>query len=158
MIYTASYFEPSHHGKLIAISRSIPKGFKVQKQLKFLAPSSDLLQDWQQGQIDEAGYIQGYRGQIAASWKEVKQWLDSLNSKQDMTLLCWEKKGDFCHRNLVAKLVQKYRPDCFGGCDVQRVKLPACPHCSTELYPGLGFSYCPACKSWIKTSTLEAAK
>lgn len=43
-IYTASYFASSHqHGKLIAISHGIPKGFKVLKQLKFLTPTSELL-------------------------------------------------------------------------------------------------------------------
>lgn len=34
MIYTASYFQPeNHHGKLISISRSEPKGFKVDGKL-----------------------------------------------------------------------------------------------------------------------------
>ena len=88
-IFTASYFEPSnHHGQLVAISRSIPKGFKVDKQLTFLTPRTELLKDWQEGQINEVDYVQRYRAQINSSIQEIKQWLDSLKPKLDMTLLC----------------------------------------------------------------------
>jgi len=126
MLYTASYFEPvHHHGKKVAISRSSPKEFKADSQLDFLAPSAELLVDWKNKKIDEAEYTERYRGQIKQSWKQVKAWLDSLNPKEDITLLCWEKTG-FCHRNLVAKLVKHYRPDCFRGCDVVRVEIDKC--------------------------------
>lgn len=149
-IYTASYFEPTHqHGRLIAISHSIPKGFKVQKQLKFLAPAPELLQDWQQGQTDQGGYIRRYRAQINADWKQVKQWLESLKTEPDMTLLCWERKGEFCHRNIVAQLLQKHRPECWGGRDVLKVVMPLCPKCFSTVYPGLDNNYCPRCRSWF---------
>lgn len=158
-IYTASYFEPgNHHGQLIAISHTIPKGFKLEKQLKFLVPNPDLLGDWQQGLMTKDEYVQRYRAQITASWREVKQWLDSLRPKLDMTLLCWEKQGEFCHRNLVAKLIQKHRPDVWGGRDVRRVERLLCPHCATPVYPGLEFSFCPTCKTWLKLSQHPALK
>jgi len=41
-------------------------------------------------------------------WPAVKQWLDSLNG--DVYLCCWCTTG-FCHRYLVAKLIQKFRPE-----------------------------------------------
>ena len=150
MLYTASYFEPQHHhGLKIAVSRTIPRGFKVDGSLPFLAPRSDLLNDWKAEKIDEAGYIQRYREQIKKDWCEVKAWLDRLNSKQHLTLLCYEKSG-FCHRALIVKLVKKYRPDCFGGCDVLRFDLPRCQDCSTELIPGLDSNFCFVCRVYSR--------
>jgi len=152
MLYTASYFEPQHHhGLKIAISRTVPRGFKVDGSLLFLAPNSDLLNDWKAQKIDEAGYIQQYREQTKGNWGEVKAWLDKLNTKQRLTLLCCcETAGSFCHRALIAKLVKKYRPDCFGGCDVLRFVLPICQNCSTELIPGLDASFCPVCRVYSR--------
>ncbi len=152
MLYTVSYFEPQHHhGLKIAVSRTIPRGFKVDGSLLFLAPSSDLLNDWKAQKIDESGYIQRYREQIKDNWIEVKLWLDSLNSKQRLTILCYEKAGSFCHRTLIIKLVKKYRPDCFGGCDVLRFELPLCQNCSTELIPGLDSNFCPVCRVYSRS-------
>jgi len=96
MLYTGSYFEPQHHhGLKIAISRTIPRGFKVDGSLPFLAPKSDLLNDWKAQKINEIEYIQRYREQIKNDWHEVKLWLEALNSKQRLTLLCWEKNIAF---------------------------------------------------------------
>jgi uncharacterized protein YeaO (DUF488 family) len=151
-IYTASYFEPEfHHGKLISISRSQPKGFRVAGNLPFLAPSVKLLEAWKQQKVDEAGYVQRYREQIAASWITVKGWLDALKPAEDSTLLCWERQGEFCHRNLVAHFVQKHRPDCYGGRDIVRVGMPECKKCSAEVILGLDSSYCPRCQEWTRS-------
>lgn len=149
MLYTASYLESTHHhGLLLSISRSVPKGYKTDGKLDFLIPSAELLVEWKASRLNEAEYTQRYREQIKESWQEVKAWLDNLHSKPDQTLLCWEPKGKFCHRNLVAKLVKKYRPDCFGGCDVIRVEMPLCKHCNSEMIPGLDGSYCRTCNIW----------
>lgn len=65
MLYTASYFEPNcHYGHKLSISKSVPKGFKVDGQLSFLVPSCQLLTDWKAKQITEDEYIQRYREQI----------------------------------------------------------------------------------------------
>jgi hypothetical protein len=145
MIYTASYFETNrHHGQLISISRSIPKWFRVDGRLEFFIPSADLLRDWKGKRIDEAEYTNRYREQIKANLKLIKAWLERLDPKEDQTLLCWEKSGinetlkrwqqmgkwqqerPFCHRNLAIKLVEKYRPDCYGGQDVINYPMPVC--------------------------------
>lgn len=150
MLYTASYLESTHHqGLLLSISRSVPKGFKIDGKLEFLIPSAELLLDWKASRLNEAEYSQRYREQIKQAWQEVKEWLDNLAPKPDQTLLCWEAKGKFCHRNLIAKLVQKHRPDCFGGCDVIRVEMPLCKHCNSHMIPGLDGSFCPSCNLWF---------
>lgn len=119
MIFAASYFQTErHHGQLISISRSIPRGFRVDGRLDFFVPSADLLRDWQGNCIDEIEYTDRYREQIRANLKPIKAWLERLDPKEDQTLLCWEKSGNFCHRNLAIKLVERYRKDCYGGCDL----------------------------------------
>ncbi|MGH2413732.1 MAG: hypothetical protein ACRDEA_08580 [Microcystaceae cyanobacterium] len=119
MIYTASYFESNrHHGKLISISRNIPKGFRVDGVIEFFIPHISLLKDWKAKAIDQEDYTNRYREQIRANLKTIKAWLEGLDPGKEQTLLCWEKSGidetlkrwqetgqwkeerPFCHRNL----------------------------------------------------------
>jgi uncharacterized protein YeaO (DUF488 family) len=175
MIYTASYFESNrHHGRLISISRSVPKGFKVDGRLDFFVPSAELLSRWKAQEINEEQYTELYRAQIKQNFKAIKAWLSSLDPQKDMTLLCWEKSGidetlkqwqetgvwkeekPFCHRNLAIKMVQRFRQDCYGGTDVLSMKLPLCPQCLNEVAPSFlsaGYDdahYCSHCRSWTK--------
>lgn len=129
MIYTASWFEPqNHHGALVSISRSNPRHVSADTpKLEFFCPSAELLRRWKFGMTEET-YINVFREEIKSNWSVILQWLEGLNPDIDQTLCCWESsyKGNaievpikyFCHRNLVAKIVEKRRPDCFGGCDV----------------------------------------
>ena len=122
MIHTASFFRKDHWiGEPIAISLYPPKWFKGDR-LEFLAPSSRLLSDWKQG-MTEQEYIDRFRNELMLirRWPTVKHWLDGLNPAIDQTLLCYEKPGEFCHRNLVYAMVQRHRPDCLGVQDAQRI-------------------------------------
>lgn len=151
MLYTACYFEPGHHhGKLLSISHSLPKGFKIDGKLDFLAPNVQLLEAWKAKSIDETAYCERYRLQLKESWQQVSDWLNSLNTNTTATLLCYERSGAFCHRNLVAKLVAKHRSDVFGGCDLRRVEIPKCDLCQAELTVGLDANFCPSCRTWKK--------
>ncbi|ACK70822.1 conserved hypothetical protein [Gloeothece citriformis PCC 7424] len=177
MIYTASYFEPHrHHGQLFSISRSVPQGFRVDGRLEFFVPNANLLQDWKQKRINEEEYINRYREQIKTNFKAIKAWLSDLNPKKHITLLCWERSGvdetlkrweetgqwkeeqPFCHRNLAIKVIQKFRPDCYGGRDILHVTMPVCQNCLSEVIPGSiieGFDdahYCPFMSNLDKRS------
>ena len=138
MIYTASYFQPkNHHGRRAGISRSVPKHFIPDDRLLFLAPSAALLRDCKLG-LSEEDYTNRYREELKGRWAIVKPWLQQIQPEQDQTLLCWEHKGNFCHRNLVGLMVQKYCPDCWGGSDVLREPSHAdrsiCSHEQLQLY------------------------
>jgi hypothetical protein len=64
-------------------------------------------------------YIAEYRQQIKAVLPQVLAELDILaKSGGDFTLLCWEKAGEFCHRNLVMLCVARWFPHVWGGLDV----------------------------------------
>jgi ASCH domain len=117
-IYTASYFQPqNHHGAIVSISRSHPKHIQVSDRLPFFAPSQSLLSD----KPNPAEYTNRFREEIRDRMPQIRVWLESLTPDQTLTLCCWEPAGQFCHRNLVAALIEHYRPDCFGGCDVEAI-------------------------------------
>ena len=152
MLYSASYFEPqNHHGSLVSISRSHPRSFQVDDQLPFLAPSQRLLDDWKHHQLTEEGYIDRYRQELQQAWPQVNSWLASLTPEGDCTLLCWEKAGEFCHRNLAMKVVRKHRPDCYSGRDISTDPSLQCPKCQSPIIPGIDQSFCPECREWIPT-------
>ncbi|NJM67808.1 MAG: DUF488 domain-containing protein [Acaryochloris sp. RU_4_1] len=153
-IYSASYFErQNHHGLLISISRSQPQSFQVDSRLPFLAPSQALLEDWKKTQLTEAGYTLRYRQQLQEAWPQVSSWLASLSLEVNCTLLCWEKKGEFCHRNLAMSMIRKHRPDCYGGRDMPVIPGLGCPKCQSILIPGVDQSYCLRCREWRITPT-----
>ena len=161
MIYSASYFEPQYHlGLLISISRSEPQSIKPDGKLDFFAPGAELLILYKKKLIDQDEYINRYRKQTKANWNKITEWLKNLDPKPDYTLLCWEKKGEFCHRNLVMRIVQKYRPDCYGGKDRIKFEMPKCPSCLSEMIPALitnknkyaDAHFCYKCKKYTKES------
>ena len=119
MIYLGSYFEPkNHHGQLISISRSKPKGFKVDGDLDFFKPTKALLDEYKGGDLSWSKYTQIYKETtIQPHFNFIKDWIKRLNKEEDITLLCWEKARENCHRNLVGTLCNYLRPDVVGGAD-----------------------------------------
>lgn len=89
--------------------------------IEFLAPTPALVFGHKAGKgdkrfsryakVSDEQYINGYRRLLASRWSQVKAWLDSLDANSDMTLLCYCHIGKFCHRQLLARMIQKWRPD-----------------------------------------------
>jgi uncharacterized protein YeaO (DUF488 family) len=125
VIFTASYGNRAHHhGQRISTSLSVPKCFKPDGELEFFKPTWDMLNAWKASAQDDAAWAE-YEAQYWELLKvreaEVKSWLQSLSRSRPiphLTLLCHEKDDQYCHRRLVAKVVEKYRPDLWGGRDV----------------------------------------
>lgn len=110
---TASFYEPQHwRGELFRISRGYPRGQrKAWQDLPFLAPSPTLYRAYKRGELGAQEYARSYRRELAERREEVSRWLESLPGDGDLTLLCFERQGEFCHRQLVAELVREGRPD-----------------------------------------------
>ncbi len=67
----------------------------------------------------EQFYINEYRQQLRAVLSQLLAEFGVLaQADQDVTLLCWERAGSFCHRNLVMICVAKWLPYAWGGLDV----------------------------------------
>lgn len=130
MIFTASYGAIAHHhGQRISTSLTTPKRFKPDGELEFFKPTWDLLNCWKASAQDDAAWAEyeaGYWELLKQREAEIKNWLLSLNRSRPLphlTLLCHEADDQYCHRRLVAKVVEKYRPDLWGGRDVPQFQV-----------------------------------
>jgi len=122
MIYTASYFSfRHHHGKLISVSRSNPKKFAKIPKLNFFTPSKELLAWWKKSGKTDRDW-DNYRDRffeetIDPNFDKIQNWINQKH-RFDITLLCWEKPGEYCHRNDVGELIAVKLPNLWGGFDV----------------------------------------
>lgn len=86
----------------LAISANPPKWFDGPHYPK-LGPKDSFLWDYKNGKIDEEGYIEQYTKLVLdpLSAAEIyKELVDTYG--EDVTLLCYEKPPQFCHRHIVA--------------------------------------------------------
>lgn len=127
-IYTAQLSaKQHHHGVCYCTSVGHMAGFDQAHWLTFLAPLRPMVDahktatgSWASNrhsvspevqQAADAQYTKEYFSLLLSRWAEINTWLLSLSAEQDITLLCYCREGDFCHRHLIAQLVRKYRPD-----------------------------------------------
>ena len=93
---------------LIRISVSYPKNIKwIQERsrvYKSLCPEWDLVQQYKNGKISEKEYVLLYCKNNLDVLDPQKVYNDLGN---DAILLCWEKPGIFCHRQIVARWFKK---------------------------------------------------
>lgn len=106
MIYT-TYFANLHNLPKeivpIAICAKPPKWWKG-LSYRNLAPPYDVLMNYKRGG-SERDYIREYMKRVIANldvhavWKE----LSELAGGKQFALVCYEKRGEFCHRHIVAE-------------------------------------------------------
>jgi len=103
MIYTSYYANPDlpKYKNLISISRIKPHWFDCGNALE-LAPSSDLLFKYKNGEVSEGEYEKIYLKQLNQLDSE-----EIYERYNESVLLCYEKRGDFCHRNILAKWLKE---------------------------------------------------
>ncbi len=95
----------------VSISQKPPEGYKG-LQYKKLAPPSDLIAAYKRKK-DESSYIRQYNERILSvlNTYAVLKELDALvpGEEKKIALVCYEKPGDFCHRNLIARWFRNIR-------------------------------------------------
>lgn len=110
MIYTSYFAIQKNNPNTVAICRGIPAWFKG-PSYQALAPSWSILKEWKESAQDTeaiAHYTKRYQQEVLAHLDPERIYQD-LNHK---TLLCYEKREDFCHRHLVAQWLQANGYDC----------------------------------------------
>ena len=112
VLYTASFYDPQDWiGRVYRVSRAHPRGRKTQwETLPFLYPARDLLQSYRAGDIGfpelQRDYLAGLEGAMGRAG-ELQEWLATVPSLDQFTLLCFERAGQACHRRVLARWLQE---------------------------------------------------
>jgi len=114
--HTASFFEKGkHRGICFSIAFSQPSTCSF-PSLNMLKPSPKLLSRFRAKKISEQLYERSYIRETLrkTSPKElIRKILSMCPAHQiqisDVTLLCWEPAGEFCHRRLVMDWLWRHR-------------------------------------------------
>ena len=107
MIYTSYFanwrkFPPG--AKVIGVTRWPPHAF-AGLNWNDLAPSQELLNSWKIKQLDEKQFKYQYLRELLGKDRQlVRGELRQLDKQAgNVVLCCYEKKGDFCHRHILAE-------------------------------------------------------
>lgn len=86
----------------LSISGKAPEWY-TGPQFKILSPKYGFFRDYKDGKIDQLGYTEQFLDQVLKPL-DPQSTYDYLITTygEDVTLLCYEKPGDFCHRHIVA--------------------------------------------------------
>ncbi len=110
MIYTSNYFNKNLSGKtVIRISVSAPKGITYTDSWLTVAPDwNTLLKPYKDGAIDNREYTKRYLKQLNDNkTKVINEYRIIKNKYKDAVLVCWCKKGNFCHRRILANWLEE---------------------------------------------------
>jgi len=103
-------------------------------------PSKRLLDWWKnsnQVRDDRLEYRSKFADELTTNDEKIARWL-TQGHRRDVTLLCWEKPGDFCHRQIVGEVIQSLLPDYWGGDNIPQTKIEkltaSCQSADLEVY------------------------
>lgn len=119
-IYTGYFAKVAQYPHPISIARYKPKWLGGIPEYIQLAPSGKLL-GWYKDAIRDAKNsleiekindkykVQfTYENLLPVGAEKIYNWLENLaNRDPEITLLCYEKSGDFCHRYIVTEFLQQ---------------------------------------------------
>lgn len=103
-VYTAQY---RYNGK-DRLDITVKTGSKV------FAPTWDMVMGSKSGRISEAEYERRYRELMKKSQEIYWDVWDELLSMDEVTLVCFCRKGKFCHRILLAKILEELGAEYMG--------------------------------------------
>jgi uncharacterized protein YeaO (DUF488 family) len=119
-LHTKSIYEPREEGDglRLLITRFYPRGVKkdrFDRWVRELSPSAVLLRAYRLKEKSWDAFRTEFIAELSAnpSSLEALHTLRRESRKGNVTLLCYEKSGNPCHRHIVAELVKK--PKLIGG-------------------------------------------
>lgn len=99
-------------GLRILVSRFYPRGVKRERfdlWIRGASPQRDLLKSYKQGLIDWPEFERRFKLQLKTevdSKAAMKQLLE-LSRRRNITLLCYEKEGQKCHRQVLKTTLER---------------------------------------------------
>lgn len=107
MIYT-SYFSNIRNLPIkiipISIARYRPQNMWIEEWTEY-APTSDILWKYKNDKITESQYRELYLDQLS------RVDFTKITEANNIALVCYEKSGDFCHRNILAEKLRELNID-----------------------------------------------
>ena len=99
-------------GTRVLVTRYYPRGVKkthFDLWLRDLSPEVTLLKEYRNKVLDWRGFSTRFRRQLRTipAAKEAMNKLVELSRNHDVTILCYEKEGENCHRNIVKSIVNR---------------------------------------------------
>lgn len=108
-IYTGYFAKKAKYEEndlvVVSIARYTPDWVGEVGKETLLAPSEKLLSKYKKGYIDEKEYMRVYNDEVLSkiSQDELYEHLHSKYAGSDIVLCCFEARGKFCHRHVLAK-------------------------------------------------------
>lgn len=101
-MYTSYFGNLRNITNPLSISGKAPS-FYQGPQYKILAPKYSFFNDYKNGVISDVGYVEKYYELVLnlLDAQEIYTYLTTTYG-DSVTLLCYERPGDFCHRRIVA--------------------------------------------------------
>lgn len=113
MIKTKSIYKPveKEDGLRVLITRYYPRGVKKEKYdiwVRELAPSAELLKKYKNSEIKWNDFTISLLAELRNSIDSLEaiRALQTKGHMENVTLLCYEKDGEPCHRHLVRDLIE----------------------------------------------------
>lgn len=106
--YFANYRNFPKPSTPISIARFTPRHCAGMQELKVLAPSEGLLFSYKEGHLVTGEYNTRYIKELLGNIDSIRKDFLLLSHNRNYILLCYEKKGRFCHRNLLQVFFDKY--------------------------------------------------
>ena len=100
-----------------------PPDWYTGPQYKILAPKKSFFFRYKSGELDEEGYISEYY-RLVLDLLDPAEVFKYLSEKygDDVTLICYEKPGEFCHRRIVADWFETHLSVKVPECIVYKTK------------------------------------
>lgn len=100
----------SEDGFRICIMRKPPMDSSWDIWMPVLAPPLPLFESYKKGEIDWAGYVEWFRRDVIVARNDHIRFLADMAKNNVITILCWEKEPERCHRRLIAEEVMRVDP------------------------------------------------
>lgn len=109
---TKSIYDPAEPGDgvRLLVTRFYPRGVKKDRFTRWdkaLSPSRELLKSYKGGSKTWEGFRRGFLDEILETEEglEALKALDELSRAETVTLLCYERSGEPCHRHVVVEIL-----------------------------------------------------
>lgn len=90
----------------VSVAGKTPDFFEGDRWLDF-APRKELFTQWKNGEISDIEYGREYMSYLDTIPAEDIEELRDLTRTAKFVMCCYEKSGDFCHRNYLSLFLKK---------------------------------------------------